>query len=257
MLRAAVWQYHRHIEKQEYIHLLNQRLSEPVLDIIELLKNPDTDWTKLLNRRVVISGEFDFKHEIVISNRRHNDTAGKHVITPLKIDGTEKYILVNRGFIPYKISQPENRLKFQNPHRMNFVGLLKEPSHKVFFLQPSDPSPQPGKFFDDWLRVDIDKISLQTPYKLLPLYAEIMNTAEHEEIVKQIVRSSSDKTAMLFLPARASSLELAESNPTEKLPIPVFDTVIPPGRHYGYIWEWSFMALATLLIGIIIQLKRH
>lgn len=256
MIRAAFWQWDRHLQKQAYIEILNQRLEEPIISLTELLKS-NLPVDKTTYRRVLLSGEFLFNQEVLISNRRHDDQAGKHIITPLKIDSADQYILVNRGFIPYQLSKKADRQKFQSPARIAFVGLIKEPSEKTFFLQPDDPEPQAGKFFDEWLRVDIKKLSLQSGLKLLPFYVEIMNTEEHAKIVSQIVKSSSDKAAMLLMPARAASLSKKHNTGNQNYPIPVFDTVIPAGRHYGYVWEWSLMALGTFLIGLIIQLKRH
>ena len=46
-----------------------------------------------------------------------------------------------------------------------------------------------------------------------------------------------------------------EADPA-KYPIPVYDTVIPPGRHLGYVFEWAVMALMTFLICLILQFKR-
>ena len=45
-------------------------------------------------------------------------------------------------------------------------------------------------------------------------------------------------------------------SPDVQYPIPTYDITPPPDIHLGYVYEWAFMALLTLAIGIIMQLKR-
>ena len=69
------------------------------------------------------------------------------------IDGSNQYILVNRGFIPVDYSQEEKRKNFQTPQKETIIGLAKPSVQQKFFLQPADPTPVIGKKFDSWLRV--------------------------------------------------------------------------------------------------------
>ena len=52
----------------------------------------------VLYRRVEAQGIFDPRHEILLDNRIYNGVAGYHVLTPLKIIGSNRYVLVNRGW---------------------------------------------------------------------------------------------------------------------------------------------------------------
>ena len=45
-------------------------------------------------------------------------------------------------------------------------------------------------------------------------------------------------------------------SPDAAYPIPTFDTTPPPDIHLGYVYEWAFMALLTISIGLIMQFKR-
>ena len=43
-----------------------------------------------------VVGNYDPAHQIFLDNRQHKGQPGVHVITPLKIEGSDTYILVNR-----------------------------------------------------------------------------------------------------------------------------------------------------------------
>lgn len=54
----------------------------------------------LRHRRVVLRGRYDPAGQILIDNRIHGGRAGYHVVTPLRLDGAEMRVLVNRGWVP-------------------------------------------------------------------------------------------------------------------------------------------------------------
>lgn len=54
----------------------------------------------ILLRRVEVRGEFEPKFTVFVDNRLHQHQPGYHVATPLRIAGTQRYVLVNRGWVP-------------------------------------------------------------------------------------------------------------------------------------------------------------
>jgi surfeit locus 1 family protein len=50
-------------------------------------------------RRVEARGVFEPQHAVYIDNRIHASVPGYHVVMPLKIDGSERRVLVNRGWV--------------------------------------------------------------------------------------------------------------------------------------------------------------
>ena len=50
-------------------------------------------------RRVSVRGEYSPRHTILLDNKVHDGVAGYEVLTPLRIAGGERYILVNRGWV--------------------------------------------------------------------------------------------------------------------------------------------------------------
>jgi len=254
MLRASYWQWERHNDKQDYIEFLDKQLAQPVEDINEYSSLERDKWNNLIHRRFAVKGRYDFSNEIILRNRRHEGMAGVHVITPMTLDESQAVVLVNRGFLPLEVSTREKRKAYQTEKEAEFIGLVKETTTRRLFA-PGDPAAGEDRpWVDAWLRVDIENIAKQLPYEVLPVYLEIMLSEDLEEAKRQIVTSESGKDELLFLPLRGVQTHEAAKSGID-FPVPVFNTVVPPGRHWGYVFEWAIMALFTLLIGIIIQLR--
>ncbi len=253
MLRLSYWQWQRHLLKIEHIKVLQERIDMPVADISEIL-NKNTDFEKLAYRKLKIQGEYDFSNEIILLNRRLNSLPGVHVITPLKLKADGQYILVSRGFIPKSHSELQNRSIFQKNSSDSFIGLIKNSQEKRFFLAPSDPDYPPR--VDAWLRVDIQKIAKQLPYSVLPVYAEIMGKEDLDHTKEKILTSESGRDDMFFLAGKSKIPHAVKEEDLDKYPELVYDTVVPPARHLGYVFEWAAMALMTFLICLILQFRR-
>lgn len=250
MVRASVWQWHRHQAKQAEIEVMIQRLESPVMPLVQALR--ELPLGELPYRRVQVDGEYDFAHEMVLRNRRYEGQPGVYVLTPLRLAGSDHTILVSRGFVPMERSGREARAEFDGSKTARFVGLVKTPQSQRLFA-PADPDAGAGfPWVDAWLRVDTEKMSRQLPEPLLPIYIEIM---EHPEEVaraaREIVRSDVKREDVIF-----AAFAPAPQHVSTNYPVPLFDAVIPPGRHLGYVYEWAFLATITLLMGLILQLQR-
>jgi surfeit locus 1 family protein len=251
MLRLSWWQWERHNWKQGVIRELDSRLALPPAPLETLLEADSI--RELPYRRAWVEGEFDYSREVVLQNRRHEQMAGVFLLTPLKLRGSGQYVLVNRGFIPLSQAAPDVRAQYRPSGPVRFVGLLKESAFRKF-MSPRDGDTGPGKpWVDRWLRVDLGKISQQLPYPLLPLYAELMDEPDIQKVRERIVSSRSEKEELLSLASR----DIARPPDLSKytFPIPAYDIIVPPGRHLGYVFEWAFMALATVLMCLILQLR--
>jgi len=53
----------------------------------------------ILFRRVEVRGEFLPQHTVYVDNRIQQHRPGLHVATPLRIAGSQRYVLVNRGWV--------------------------------------------------------------------------------------------------------------------------------------------------------------
>ena len=60
----------------------------------------------LLYRRVRVSGTWKPEGQVFIDNRIHEGRAGFHVVTPLRVAGSSRVVLVNRGWIERTAAYP-------------------------------------------------------------------------------------------------------------------------------------------------------
>ncbi len=258
MVGMAVWQWNRHIWKIGVINHLTSNLERQPVELTSLSTSTDkSDWAPYYFRRVRVSGTFDFTREVVIRNRRLGKVAGFHVITPLQLDGSNISILINRGFLPIGAESQEIRRKFQPQGHTSFTALLKEPvSPKMF--SPRDGDAGIDKMWvDSWLRVDVAKMQRQIPYSVLPVYAERIGDEAPPELASKIVQGSDAGRNEILLYTTDNKVENQGLGPVDgNYPLAAHDTTPPPDIHLGYVWEWSFMALLTTSIGIILQLPR-
>lgn len=260
MLRASYWQWERYEWKVALINQLETNVAKDPLKIDQAIEDFQKEPPSAIHRRVQVSGSYDFSKEMILRNRRYQNEPGVFVITPLKIVDSDQHVLVNRGFLPLSKSKSEDRNIYQRPRDVNFIGLIKEGSEKPF-LGPRDPESGKDKsWVDAWLRVDIDNIGKQLPYPIAPFYLEIMNTGDKEGVdigktSEQILDTRAGKEELFFLPGK-SAIATGKTFEDEDLPIPLFDTVTPPGRHFGYIFEWAIMALAVIVICVGLQFRK-
>ena len=54
----------------------------------------------VLLRKVEVRGEFIPKYTVFVDNRLYQHQPGYHVATPMRIAGSQRYVLVNRGWVP-------------------------------------------------------------------------------------------------------------------------------------------------------------
>ncbi len=54
----------------------------------------------VLLRRVEVRGEYASRFTVFVDNQIHQHRPGFHVATPLRISGSQRYVLVNRGWVP-------------------------------------------------------------------------------------------------------------------------------------------------------------
>jgi surfeit locus 1 family protein len=91
----GAWQ----LARAEHKEALRERSLElgrepPVVLGVDPVEAPQLAW-----RRVEVRGRFEPGFMVYLDNRVHQHRHGYHVIMPLQIGGSRKYVLVNRGWI--------------------------------------------------------------------------------------------------------------------------------------------------------------
>lgn len=173
--------------------------------------------TQLRHRRYVLRGRYDPAGQILLDNRIHRERAGYHVLTPLRLDGADMHVLVDRGWVP---AAPDRRTLPEvapPPDRIVVTGIAVEPPARVFTL--GDPvAILPGASV--WQQLDFPRLRAALGRPLQPVVVRLDAAAEHG-YVRDWPRA--DERAL---------------------------------RNRGYAWQWFGFALAAPAIWLFVVLRR-
>ena len=126
----GVWQLGRGNEKAVQAEHLSSAQHGPVIAI----PATELDAAEVAWQRVEASGRFAPEYTVFIDNRVLNGVVGYHIITPLKIENGERYVLVNRGWVA---ASPDRRNlpKIVTPSGLlRITGIALIPNERQFEL---------------------------------------------------------------------------------------------------------------------------
>lgn len=95
-IAAGQWQWNKASVKAEMQRRLDVLAEEPAVQIPTEPVSSET----LRYRKVVARGTYEPQRQILVDNRTYRQQAGFHVVTPLRVEGGEMRVLVNRGWVP-------------------------------------------------------------------------------------------------------------------------------------------------------------
>lgn len=139
-------------------------------------------------RRVRVTGTFDNEANIIIRNQQFENQSGVDVVTPLRIAGSDRAVLVNRGWIPRGNVDPppESRRVYDVEGEVTIEGIAYRTETRPNRFAPLDPTPAAGKTrLDAWFRVDIERLQQQLPYPLLPIFVEQTAPTDPDNLPRQ------------------------------------------------------------------------
>jgi surfeit locus 1 family protein len=126
------WQQRRADFKLSIAAQLEEKARQPAIALPDVRADP----AELEYRRVRVRGEYLPLMTLLLDNKVVKSVAGYHVITPLKISGSDRYVLVNRGWVaggPRRDVLPT----FDTPTGIIEVeGIALVPSDRFFALGP-------------------------------------------------------------------------------------------------------------------------
>jgi surfeit locus 1 family protein len=210
MAGLGVWQLNRLAARRAQNAVVAARLAAPALDV-----NAQPEAAPPEYQPVRAAGVYDFAHEIVLRNRARQDVPGGRVLTPLRLAGSDRAVLVDRGWLPYAELEPARRAAYQAPVGEVVVSGIARPSQaRAFAFLPADPTQSPAlPRLDAWYWANLPQIQQQVPYPLLPFY-----------------------------------LEAAAEPGDTALPIAGYEVDLSDGPHLSYAIQW-FAFAAILLVG--------
>lgn len=169
--RLGIWQLDRLKQRRAFnSHVYAMR----ALSALDLPSQADVeDLADMEYRATRVTGTYDFAHQVAIRNQSYNDQYGFHLLTPLMMTNGEA-VLVDRGWIPADGNYaPADWRKYDAPGTATVNGIIRSSQTTSGFGGVADPTPTPGqKGLDLWIYVNIERISQQMPYPILPVYIQ-------------------------------------------------------------------------------------
>jgi surfeit locus 1 family protein len=114
-------------------------------------------------RAAVVQGHFDYAQTVALAGQGWQGQPGIHLLTPLLVEGTDQAVLVDRGWVPAALAEPEDWAPFQTAGAVEISG-------RIQLSQPRLNAPPLAGPERHIFQVDLDRLQGQLPYKLLPLY---------------------------------------------------------------------------------------
>ena len=177
----GLWQLDRLEERRQRNRAIQTQLDQPIVDLSAGLDPAQ----ELTYRRLRARGTFDAAHEIMLSNRSYSGQAGVHVITPLKINGADSAILVDRGWIPASQAGAGERLAFRLEGTLEVTGIGRPSQSEPSIALLADPTAGPDSApLLQWRFLHLPSIQQQVPYELLPVVLEATETIGEQTLPK-------------------------------------------------------------------------
>jgi surfeit locus 1 family protein len=211
------WQDRRAAQKIGLQHKLAERAAEaPLL----LTPGLDTSGAAALEyRHVRVTGQFVAGWPLYLNNRPQDGRAGFYLVMPLKIEGSDTHVLVERGWLPRNTGDATRLPHYATPSgTVTVEGIVKASAGHVMQLGTPEPV-RPGAIVQN---IDPAQFAKASGMKLQPFFIEQSGPAPAFEA---LVRD---------WPAPSLGVE----------------------KHQGYALQWYALAVMALLFFVITGFSR-
>jgi surfeit locus 1 family protein len=182
-IKLGLWQYHKAIARQVMQEQLNARSNEPaesLSDKILYSTNSAKTLESLRFKRFKLTGEYQPQYQFLLDNQVENTVAGYHVYTPIKVDGTGLYVLINRGWVAKPaavVGQIAKPPMIATPlGKQNVQGDVSIPATKFFTLEATSKDSAAARnqhWQPVWQNLDLGRYAHAVPFKLLPFVVRL------------------------------------------------------------------------------------
>lgn len=119
-VRLGFWQIERLRERQAFNAPIESRVRQAPVALRDVGSDPD----EARYRRVVVTGEYDYDRELVLTLRSRQGSPGVNLLTPLKVEGSDTAVLVNRGWIYAPDGMSADRRPWREPDPVGASGYV-------------------------------------------------------------------------------------------------------------------------------------
>jgi len=213
-IKLGLWQYSKAEQKQALQSQYDASSSHQPEAIPEDLSNPEA----LRYKQVEVTGEYVKQYQMLLDNQVEGETAGYHVITPLKLDGKDELVLVDRGWIAASDNHADLPEVDVPKGAQKVFGQLWAPSKKFYTLSPQQAVN--GQWQVLWQNMDMQAYAKAVPNKVLPVVIR-MSPENQGGFVRNWIR------------------------PDDRI-----------ATHLGYAYQWFGFAFATAAIYLFVGFRR-
>jgi surfeit locus 1 family protein len=198
----GIWQLHRYHFKKNLLDTYQQRVAANPIPFASLnLQNAQFT-------RVAVSGEYENDLMMIVQNRPHDEQMGFEILTPLKIAGEKKLLLVDRGWIDGKGTQQFPQINSLQGFQQ-ITGDIKLQNEYQFILGQNIPAPDSKPLVMQ--KIDIAEISRVTHQEFFPFVLRLSPTADNGFVRDWVI------------------------------------TTVMPQRHMAYAVQWFAMMFALVI----------
>jgi surfeit locus 1 family protein len=156
------WQWGRAQQRNALHAAVEARAAMAPLDGAALLR-AGRDPQALLHRPVALRGEWVADRTVFLDNRQMNGVPGFYVVTPLRLQGTDAVVLVQRGWAQRNFARRAELPRVQTPPgTVEVRGRLAPPPAKLYAFDTEEK----GTIRQN---LDLDRFRAETGLPLLPL----------------------------------------------------------------------------------------
>ena len=218
-IKAGLWQYNKAQAKLALQTQLNARLTEPTVALTDqLIADKIAVSEDLRYLRVRFTGVYDTRYQVFLDNQVENTVAGYHVLTPMQVQGSKLYVLLNRGWVAGVNRQLPT---INTPQGLQEIeGDIAIPAAKFFSLEA--PPATNGQWQPVWQHLDMQRYAKSVPFSVQPF----------------VVRLDAKNGAGGFIrhwPPPGENISM----------------------HLGYAYQWFGFALTLLVIYIGLNLTKN
>lgn len=220
LIFLGVWQLDRAEQKHTELAQRAAAIEAPVVSLND--KPAESGLAAFEFRRARATGVYDTQRQFLLDNQVEDSEVGYRWLVPLRIEGQDQAVLVDRGFLPVGddrrqlpavvIEQPEQTVTGQIAPRPTVA------------MQLGEPSDNPGEWPRRVQYLDYEYFDSQTPY---PLLAGQLLIEGSLDLAPRIERTG--REAWRY----------------------------GPERHEGYAFQWFSMAAALTVIWLVVNTKRR
>ncbi|WP_265946937.1 SURF1 family protein [Dechloromonas sp. A34] len=164
-ISLGLWQWRKAEAKTQLQSELDTRSQDAAI----AMPTTPVDGEVLRYRRVILRGTFDAGRQVLLDNQVHQERAGYHVITPLRIAGSNLHVLVNRGWLPAPADHQVVPVAEVPAGEVELSGIAVLPAKRFFNLAAQPTS----GWAPVWQNLDLERFRQSVAYPLQPVIVQL------------------------------------------------------------------------------------